>query len=223
MKVTTDACLFGAWCAEEIMHSTFPVKNVLDIGAGTGLLSLIIAQKNNMATIDAVEIEKEAAAQASKNIAASPWQDQIHLHTMDIRCFHPALKYDCIISNPPFYENELISVDSKKNVAHHSTHLELEPLLHFIKNNLTSTGTFYLLLPYKRKKEVENLCKKKELYIHKLVLVRQSVAHSYFRILIAGSIVKQPETETSELSVWNEQQQYTPEFVHLLKDYYLYL
>jgi len=129
MKVTTDACLFGAWCAMEIENAKLKIKNVLDIGAGTGLLSLMAAQRNRHITIDAVEIENEAAAQAQSNIEASPWRDRIHLYATDIRSFQSLVKYDAIISNPPFYEKEIVSADREKNTAHHSTDLELEQLL----------------------------------------------------------------------------------------------
>lgn len=222
MKVTTDACLFGAWCAGEMESAKQSPEHILDIGTGTGLLSLMIAQKNKT-IIDAVEIDETAAAQANENILSSPWKEHIHIYHSDITAFSFQRKYDRIISNPPFYENEIISGDSKRNTAHHSTELSLSTLLTIIKNRLSDTGAFYLLWPYKRKKVLEDLLRQYELFAHKIIFIRQSVAHDYFRIMLAGGSVKQKETATAELSIWNEQQQYTPAFVHLLKDYYLYL
>src|SRR5215213_7485932 len=91
MKVTTDACVFGAWSAEEIRH--LDPKQILDIGVGSGLLSLMIAQKNE-AAIDAVEIDKEAAEQARENIQASPWKDHIHVTNENVLHLDTEKKYD---------------------------------------------------------------------------------------------------------------------------------
>ena len=99
MKVTTDACLFGAWCAEEISQTTS--TQLLDIRTGTGLLSLMIAQKNSL-KIDAIEIDEEAAQQASENMVLSPWKENSNVIHEDIGAFHTGKKYDCIVSNPPF-------------------------------------------------------------------------------------------------------------------------
>ena len=106
MKVTTDSCVFGAWAAKQIKQLEEKPGKVLDIGCGTGLLSLMIAQINKT-TIDAVEIEENAFQQANENISNSPWHDLIQTHHADILNFQPEVKYDCIITNPPFYENEL--------------------------------------------------------------------------------------------------------------------
>src|SRR5687768_1369738 len=105
MKVTTDSCLFGSWCAEEIRKDNKPDDALLDIGTGTGLLSLIIAQKNDC-LIDAVEIDTATAEQAKENLNASPFKEKIFIYNQDILKFKNRL-YDVIISNPPFYEKEI--------------------------------------------------------------------------------------------------------------------
>src|SRR5689334_19640143 len=120
MKVTTDACLFGAWCAQEIQCLQPVPRHLLDIGTGTGLLCLLIEQKNEL-PIEAVEIDPDAAQQARENVAASPWKHKIQIHHADILSCHPEQEFDCIVSNPPFYENELASQQDQKNLAHHST------------------------------------------------------------------------------------------------------
>jgi tRNA1Val (adenine37-N6)-methyltransferase len=224
MKVTTDACLFGAWVAGEVRTVKPEVRRALDIGAGTGLLSLMLAQQFDI-MIDAVEMDKPAAEQATENIALSPWKEKINVMKGDIKDFTDELAayYDIVISNPPFYEKELKSAKDQKNIAHHDEGLRLDQLLPLIKNRLLPTSRFYLLLPYKRRSETEILFKKNNLFFLKKVLVRQSVNHNYFRILIAGSLHNDFETEESELSIRNDKDQYTPEFTKLLKDYYLYL
>src|SRR6185369_1848613 len=102
MKVTTDACLFGAWVAEKVKSQKSKIKNLLDIGTGTGLLSLMYSQKNSNCTIDAIEINEEAYEQAKENVAASPFAEQVHVMKGDVRTFLLDKKYDLIISNPPF-------------------------------------------------------------------------------------------------------------------------
>jgi tRNA1Val (adenine37-N6)-methyltransferase len=133
MKVTTDACLFGAWSSEIINKGLFAKDNALEIGAGTGLLSLMVAQKNNI-TIDAVEIDASASQQAAENIVASPWKERISIHHSDILRFDNHKKYDCIFSNPPFYENEIDSINDKKNLAHHGLGLKLDVLFEIMSN-----------------------------------------------------------------------------------------
>lgn len=230
MKVTTDGCLFGSWAAERVGSWESPVWSstgcsALDIGTGTGLLSLMLAQKNTVVEIDAIELDEEAAKQAAENIAASPWKEKICVKNADVKTFSFSKKYDCIISNPPFYENELKGERPKKNMAHHDDGLLLPELLAIIKNNLKADGQFYLLLPYKRNDEIRNLIIENELETTELIFVRQSVNHDFFRILLSGKLKGETLTETkiNEISIKDEELQYSPAFVSLLKDYYLHL
>ena len=230
MKVTTDACLFGAWVAREA-RSLIPIAigtevgRVLDIGTGTGLLSLILAQSNAELFFDSIEINKEAAEQAEENVKASPWKERITVINADARSFQFEHEYDLIISNPPFYEKEIRSAKEIKNIAHHSDELNLDELLAAIKKHLAASGKFFLLLPYKRNEEIKKLFKDHQLHIDKIVFVRQSVNHDYFRIMLKGELYRKENKETAfdEISIWDEEQQYTTEFVGLLKDYYLHL
>ena len=141
-------------------------KTVLDIGTGTGLLSLMMAQKNDC-LITAIEIDKDAFDQASENIAASPWKNNIEIIHADIKDFKPGKSFDYIICNPPFYENEWQSGNAKKNIAHHSHELMLDDLIDIIATTLKPGGKFYLLLPYKRHKEIMKLFDQKKYFDHK--------------------------------------------------------
>jgi len=224
MKVTTDACLFGAWVAEKVKSQKSKIKNLLDIGTGTGLLSLMYSQKNSNCTIDAIEINEEAYEQAKENVAASPFAEQVHVMKGDVRTFLLDKKYDLIISNPPFYENELKSEKENKNIAHHGEELSLHELFVAIKKNLTDDGGFFVLLPYKRYNEIRDILSEFNLSLSELTFIRQSTKHDYFRIILQGrSGSGDVETEMNEISICDEQQQYTSEFIKLLKDYYLYL
>ena len=224
MKVTTDGCLFGAWVADKIQDRE-PGLKVLDIGTGTGLLSLMLAQKNPTAEIEAKEIDKEAASQAAENVNMSPWKEQVSVMHTDAKLYSTNKNYDLIISNPPFYEDELKSHDDSKNIAHHSSALTLDGLLGIIKKSLSENGSFYLLLPYKRQEELPALFNKHFLLTTEKTLVRQTTRHDYFRVMLAGTHQSNPvkEQHAREISIKNEQQEYTPEFTSLLKDYYLSL
>ena len=230
MKVTTDSCLFGAWVAEKIRSSaaglsgkTKPGK-ILDIGTGTGLLSLMISQKNE-SPVDAIEIDNDAYEQASSNVSNSPWAGRINIIHGDARKVMFPGKYDVILSNPPFYEKELKGADATKNLAHHNEGLLFPELLALIKNNLSPGGSFYLLLPYKKTDAIKKLLVENGLTLQHTCFVRQTVDHDYFRIMLAGKLTgdQQPEINIDEISIKDKEDQYTPAFINLLRDYYLRL
>ncbi len=200
---------------------------LLDIGCGTGLLSLMIAQKNSHLHIDAVEIDEAAAQQATENSAASPWKERVNVIHSDIKNYYPANegKYDFVVCNPPFYENELSSPDAKKNKAHHDGSLLLEETVQAIRHSLKPGGRFYLLLPAKRIMDIQTLLQNAGLAITETVTVKQTPSHSFFRVMITG--IAQNENpvavHSSELTIKDSKGNYTPGFTALLKEYYLYL
>lgn len=221
MKVTTDACLFGAWCAEEIKNLNSKNKNLLDIGTGTGLLSLMIAQQNQV-KINSVEIDEDAVGQAAENCSLSKFKDIINVIHSDI-LLHEGVGYDYIISNPPFYENDLQSSIEVKNIAHHSSNLNWEDLFAILQSKITENGVFFLLLPVKRIKDIENLLNRNQLFINKQVFVQQTFNHQPFRVMMMGSRKRTVPLTEYEIVIMNDKNQYTPEFTRLLKDYYLNL
>jgi tRNA1Val (adenine37-N6)-methyltransferase len=219
MKVTTDACLFGAWCAVQVRKLNG--KEALDIGTGTGLLSLMVMQKNRL-LIDAIEINEQAAGQARENILSSPWPNEINIICEDVTQHHFDKQYDIIFSNPPFYENEIESSTSEKNTAHHSDGLTIEVLLGLIKKLLKEDGYFYLLVPFKRFRFIENELIKKGLFIQQQITIYHSPQHSPLRVMIEGS-KKEAPAKKDDLFIRNNDGQYSEAFTELLKDYYLYL
>jgi tRNA1Val (adenine37-N6)-methyltransferase len=219
MKVCTDACLFGAYVADELQQHL--VKTILDIGTGTGLLSLMLAQKTT-AVIDAVEIDEAAFNQAKENIAQSPWKEKINIFNSDILKFQPNKKYDCIISNPPFFESDLKSDDEKKNFARHDTSLTLTGLLNAVATHLSNDGFFAVLLPYHRSIYFEEESLKLNFHLIKKILVKQTAKHDYFRAMLIFSRIE-CATVTDEITIKNEASNYSAEFIELLKDYYLHL
>ncbi|MEQ1797191.1 MAG: methyltransferase [Lacibacter sp.] len=221
LKVSTDSCLFGAWTANEVRSRKEEVRRVLDIGAGSGLLMLMMAQKCN-AAIDGIEIDEPSYQQAKENIEASARKERLELFHGDVKQFQFQQKYDFIISNPPFYEGDFKSGASSRNVAMHDEGLRLDELLEVVDKNLSLDGSFAVLLPYQRAEQFIALAGKHGLFLSVQLNVRQTVNHSLFRsILLFSRVNATPGIQ--ELSIKDESNQYTVSFIELLKDYYLYL
>jgi len=221
MKVCTDSCLFGALVPAGM-------NKVLDIGTGTGLLSLMLAQKDPLAKIDAVEIDEAAAEQAKNNFASSPWADRLNIFNADILNFETGPpdsvieKYDCIISNPPFFEDDLRSSEQKKNIAKHDTSLSLTELIKIAEALLTKDGSFALLLPYHRVNYFIEEATRSGMHLTRQILVRQTAGHDLFRGILFFRRMKS-HLENTEIIIKDHDGKYTAEFTAALKDYYLYL
>ena len=221
MKVCTDACLFGAWVASIIQTKKEALSTILDIGTGTGLLSLMLAQKLQDVRINAIEIDAAAAKQAQENFASSPWFERLQIQHASIQEFG-GTQHDFIISNPPFFENDLKSTNTQRNIALHSASLTLEGLLYQIQKHLSSSGSFAVLLPYHRSDYFENLAQQKGLYLQYKVAVKQTPKHPFFRSMLYYATV--PSTpQLTEIIIKTSEGLYTEEFSRLLKDYYLHL
>lgn len=216
MKVCTDACLFGSQLPVDAS-----VKTVLDIGTGTGLLSLMYAQINSNATIDAVELDLAAAEQAIENVQSSPWSNRITIHQTAIQEFKPNRSYDLIISNPPFFENDLQSDDTQRNLALHSTALTLEELFKISQQLLNKGGQLCLLLPHHRTTAAIKLGKEIGMHCIQQTTVHQTTKHAAFRSML--HFATQASTKKEMTIYIKDGQDYTNTFIDLLKPFYLYL
>jgi tRNA1Val (adenine37-N6)-methyltransferase len=219
MKVCTDSCLFGALVAEKVTQLNKSPKYILDIGAGTGILGLMLAQKAS-AKIDAVEIEKNAFEQAQENFNASPWKIRLNIFHSDIKQWTAPRNYDMIITNPPFFENDLVSGDSGKNISKHNAGILLEEFFPIVHKILKPDGNFAILLPWSRSIWFENKALKEGLYVKEKTDIRQTDNRPFFR---TAYIFQKEKTEKNEnqLSIRNNKNWYSNEFRELLKDYYL--
>lgn len=219
MKVCTDACLFGAWVVELLKNQQYGKKiSLLDIGTGTGLLSLITAQEIDC-SIDAIEIDHAAANQASENFLASSFSSKISIIETDFKTWDSNSVYDCIISNPPFFENDLVSPDAKKNLALHSSALTLKELIGIAEQKLQENGIIVLLLPFHRKEEMVQLAAETGLQLFANAAIKQTSNHHYFRTFLAFS--RNAKTLQSEEIIIQDNRVYTERFIDLLKNYYL--
>ena len=228
MKVTTDACLFGGWVAENFRHlnvSSQPL-HALDIGTGTGLLSLMIAQKVN-ARIDAIEIDSASVSQAAGNFAASNWSHRLKVLAGDVTTYAFERQYDLIFSNPPFYENDLRSPDAAINYARHDTALTLRDLAAVVRPLLSEEGNFAVLLPNHRHTQFLQEAVKEHLLPVKYLFVKPTPKHQYTRVM---QLYKKTSDQSAEqppasgaLIIKEVHHSYSPDFISYLEDYYLSL
>lgn len=216
MKVSTDACIQGAWTAIKD-----DAKTVLDVGAGTGLLSLMLAQKNSVVRIDAVEIDAAAAAQAKGNFIASPWAERLSVECEDIKVYSKQ-RYDMIISNPPFFNNSLLGNTAARNVARHTDNLEYHDLLKAIGRLLNEGGFASVLLPATEFALFEKMLQENGWFVFdklKVCPVDGAGPNRIVGIFKRGTGVTVEET----LTIKKKDGSYTNEFIKLLQPYYLYL
>lgn len=154
MKVGTDGVLVGAWI--NVYQSD---KRLLDIGAGTGVIALMLAQRTaEDAMIDAVEIDLDSASQATENILNSPWAQNVEIHTIDIVNFNKSFKYDVIISNPPFFNNSLLCPNKGRSTARHTVSLSFRDLIESVVRLLSPEGRFSIILPTSESNQFEKQC-----------------------------------------------------------------
>ncbi len=215
MKVCTDSCILGAWTSRHIQRT----EKILDIGTGTGLLSLMLAQ-NSKAMIDGIESDSGSIAQAAENILQSPWSNRIRIIDGDARYFSFQCKYDFIISNPPFYESDLHSPDQNKNKARHEISLTLDELIKVIRSCLLDSGLFSVLLPFHRDVYFEKLASFSGFFLQEKLIIRQTPKHPPFRSICLYGHEETGAHIPDELTIKDSDGKYSREFSELLEDYY---
>ena len=223
MKVCTDACLFGAWVAAQLPDDR--VLRGLDIGTGTGLLSLMLAQERAI-DMTAIDIDANACKQAGENALAASFGHRVTVQQMDVRAFQPSQSFDIIICNPPFFKQSLLSAKAAKNLSKHEAALDLGLLLQLVNRWMAAEGIFFLLLPYSRADEVEKLAQQQGFGITQKRLVRQTAVHPFFRVMYALHRSDSPsaasETGVStEMCIREADNKYSADFLAYLSPFYL--
>lgn len=219
MKVGTDGVLLGAWVPLE--HHPY---SILDIGAGTGLIALMLAQRSTAEQIDAIEIEDEAYEQAVENFEDSPWGDRLF-------CYHAGLdefvdemedeEYDLIVSNPPFYSEDYSSGNAERDMARQAASMPFNELAEAASLLLSGEGIFALILPYKEEEGFVRMAEEYSLFPYKITRVKGTLQSEIKRSLIAFKKTPQDMVETGELIIETARHQYTPEYTALTQDFYL--
>jgi tRNA1Val (adenine37-N6)-methyltransferase len=214
-KVGTDGVLLGAWADIE------GVRSVLDIGTGTGLLALMIAQRSN-AEISAIDIDLPTVEEALRNAKESPWSARINIIRESLQDFKPGRQFDMLISNPPFFRNSLLSSDPGKSASRHNTKLSVNDLVRYSKPLLRPRGRLCLVFPVEESRELLELCSEGGLSLHRRMEVfptPSSPAKRYlleFRPFPGGSII-----EEKIIIEKGKRHDYTMEYRELTKDFYL--
>lgn len=216
MKVGTDGALLGAWAHVE------QTKRVLDIGTGTGLIALMLAQRSQ-ATVDAIDIDADACQQARENIASSPFVDRINVHHIPLAAYAPLHKgaYDLVVSNPPYFIDSMKCPDRKRNTARHTDTLLLPDLLHDCRELLAPGGHMALILPYDQREIVLRTSQENGLSLSEEVAVSPIASAKPKRWLVEFTTEEVDTPRRSHLSIETEHHHYTVEFTALVKDFYL--
>ena len=217
MKIGTDGVLLGAWCP--VGHRPF---SILDVGAGTGVIALMLAQRSSAEQIDAIEIEEEAYEQCVDNFENSPWGDRLF-------CFHAGLdefmeepedEYDLIVSNPPFYTDDYKSEDAARDMARFTDALPFEDLIEAASLLLSENGVLAVIIPFKEEENFIALAQEWELYPFQITRVKGTPTSEIKRSLLAFSRTPK-ELSHDELIIETARHQYTDEYIELTKDFYL--
>ena len=217
MKIGTDGVLLGAWTSLE--KKPF---SVLDIGAGTGVLALMMAQRSFAENIEAIEIDADAYEQCADNFENSPWADRLF-------CYHASLlefveevddKFDLIICNPPFYSEDYKTENKSRDLARFNDAMPFEHLIYAITNLLSKDGLFSVIIPIKEESKFVDLATKSGLFPNRKLHVKGNPDSEIKRSLLEFSFTEN-ETITSQLVIETERHQYTEEYINLTKDFYL--
>lgn len=218
MKIGTDGVLLGAW--SPIPESCF---SVLDIGTGTGIIALMMAQRSTAEQIDALEIDENAYEQATENFENSPWDDRLF-------CFHAGLdelidepedEYDLIISNPPFYTENFKTESEQRDLARFEDAMPFKMLVEAADLLLSENGIFSVIIPFKEEGKFLALAEEFELFPMKITRVKGTLTSEFKRSLLAFQRFSTTEIEIDELVIEIERHVYTKEYIALTKDFYL--
>lgn len=219
MKVGTDGVLLGAW-----VHLENHLNSVLDIGAGTGLIALQIAQRSEAETIDALEIEPDAYEQTVENFENSDWGDRLFCYHASLQEFTEEIEetYDLVISNPPYYNDTYKKLDQKRATARHTETLSFQELLSATAKLLSNTGTCAFIIPFHEENNFIALAQKLNLYPNRITRVKGNIKTPFKRTLLQFSFKNIPP-KTEELIIETERHVYTEAYKKLVKDFYLKL
>jgi tRNA1Val (adenine37-N6)-methyltransferase len=220
MKIGTDGVLLGAWCSV----ANYP-DTILDIGAGTGVVALMIAQRSDAMTIDAVEVDGDAYEQTVENFEKSDWGDRLYCYNATFQEFADEIAeeeetYDLILSNPPFYTDDFETNDDARNKARFTSSLSFENLLQGVSKILSENGNFSVIIPFKEEENFISLAKDNNLFLNRVCHVQGNPSSEIKRSLLQFSF-DTSEIKKEHLIIEIARHQYTEEYINLTKYFYL--
>lgn len=215
MKVGTDGTLLGA------LADLSTARDVLDIGSGTGIVSLMIAQRSTDAHITAIEIDNNAAQQSSENIKSSPWQNRIDIINDDFNSYSFDRQFDSIVSNPPFYQETLFCPDPIRDKARHTQSLPFELLLKRVGKLLSEDGTFSVILPNTVIDSFQSTAFIHGLYPKMIIRIQTKTSKPFKRGIIYLSKTKIQSPQLRTLTILDEDGTYSADYIDIMKDFYL--
>ena len=214
LPVTTDACMFGAFC-----NFNNPTR-ILDLGTGTGLLALMMHQKYPSAQILGIEQHQETAIQAQKNIVENNCSSTIQIVQSDMFSYQFESTFDAIISNPPFFVNQLESDVTERNQARHFQNYNFTDFFNLINSLLDNCGTAWILLPYSALNDIYKFINHTDLHVHSIVEISPNADKSAHLIFIQFAKIVPTQVEKKSIYIRNKQNEFTPECYRILQPFY---
>jgi len=217
MKIGTDGVLLGAWTS--LVHQPC---TILDIGAGTGIIALMLGQRSDAELIDSIELDEDAYEQCVENFEASPWGDRLF-------CYHAGLdefvdeieeQYDLIVSNPPFYTEEVSSKDISRDIARQNSSLPFDELIDGVSKLLAPKGVFSMIAPFKEQNSIIDLASKVNLFPQRITQVQGNPQSGFKRVLLEFTSTEKDYT-TNTLVIEKARHDYSKEYIDLTREFYL--
>jgi tRNA1Val (adenine37-N6)-methyltransferase len=215
MKINNDGVLLGA------LTTADRPEDILDIGTGTGVIALMLAQRFANATVDAVEIDQQASQTAGHNFGNSFWADRINLYAESFESYlnRSDKKYNLIVSNPPFYINSLASPQAKKNTAKHADGSFFEKLIRAVANHLIGSGACWLIMPLDTAELVKNIAQQNNLYLQKTISIKSYPDSKPHREILVFSLDDAKESN-EEFIIYQQEKVYSVNYKKALSDFF---
>ena len=217
MKVGTDGVLLGAW-----VTPSSPPKHILDIGTGTGLIAIIMAQRFEGANIIGIDIDSESVQEATLNMTNCQWYKRLSCCESSLQNANFNHSFDLIVCNPPYFKNTTTSIDERRATARHTSSLSLNDIFEKMEVLLSPKGELMIVYPSENIQEIKADLKSFGLYMNEICWVKGNEKSNVKRVLLKISKQKKTLIE-NQLTIEKERHQYTDEYVDLCKDFYLNL
>ena len=214
MKVSTDSVLLGAWADTE------KAKKILDIGTGTGIIALMLAQRSS-AIIDAIDICPDACTQAKENFSKSKWEKRLNIHCIPLQKLASKKKYDVIVSNPPFFPCPKTHIGKDGAQARFTHKLSLAELADGVVRLLSPKGSFYVILPIHEGAYFTNEAEKRKLFLTDYTWVKTTNRKRFPKRILMHFEFSAKQMQEDKLLIIQNDNRFTQEYKELTKDYYL--